>query len=220
MFAADAVDPAKALNQPHRVPVDVVVDHGVAVLQVLPLGNAVGGDEQVDPGFFLLPVGVAGFRREPVKNVLVGFPDGNVPLLRRLVVGAADQGGIYFQLTAKRQQTVVQVLGSILIGGENQQLAGIAVFVFARLASDNLFQVGKLSVPLGGDRGGYALDALEQLPVFFEVLLPALDVHSGQVISPFPALDLLALRLLEVSETQEFLVLLQVILFRPVIAVQ
>ena len=45
---ADAVDAAEALDDPHRVPVDVVVDEVVAVLEVLALADAVGADENVD----------------------------------------------------------------------------------------------------------------------------------------------------------------------------
>ena len=45
---ADAVDAAEALDDAHRVPVDVVVDEPVAVLEVLALGDAVGGDQQVE----------------------------------------------------------------------------------------------------------------------------------------------------------------------------
>jgi hypothetical protein len=45
---ADAVDTAEALDDAHRVPVDVVVDEPVAVLQVLAFADAVGGDQQVD----------------------------------------------------------------------------------------------------------------------------------------------------------------------------
>ena len=45
---ADAVDAAEALDDAHRVPVDVVVDEVVAVLKVLAFGDAVGADQQVD----------------------------------------------------------------------------------------------------------------------------------------------------------------------------
>ena len=48
---ADAVDAAEALDDAHRVPVDVVVDDGVAVLEVLAFADAVGGDQQVDFAF-------------------------------------------------------------------------------------------------------------------------------------------------------------------------
>ena len=47
---AESVDAAEALDDAHRVPVDVVVDQVVAVLEVLALGDAVGGDQEVDLG--------------------------------------------------------------------------------------------------------------------------------------------------------------------------
>ena len=45
---ADAVDAAETLDDAHRIPVDVVVDQVVAVLEVLAFADAVGGDEEVD----------------------------------------------------------------------------------------------------------------------------------------------------------------------------
>ena len=48
MFGADAVDAAKTLDETHGVPVQVVVDDVVAVLQVEALGEDVGGDQGVD----------------------------------------------------------------------------------------------------------------------------------------------------------------------------
>ena len=45
--AADPVDPPETLDDADRIPVDVVVDEVVAVLKVLPLADAVGGDEEV-----------------------------------------------------------------------------------------------------------------------------------------------------------------------------
>ena len=46
--AADAVDAPTPLDETHWIPVDVVVEHGVAVLQVLPFGDAVGGNQQIN----------------------------------------------------------------------------------------------------------------------------------------------------------------------------
>ena len=45
---ADAVDAAEPLDDSDRVPVDVVVDEVVAVLEVLAFGDAIGRDENVD----------------------------------------------------------------------------------------------------------------------------------------------------------------------------
>ena len=59
--AADAVNAAKALDNAHRIPVDVIVDEVIAVLKVLPFGNTISGDEQVNfiflrHGFHLVAV--------------------------------------------------------------------------------------------------------------------------------------------------------------------
>lgn len=47
-MTADPVDPSEPLNDAHRVPVDVIVDAVVAVLEVLAFGDAVGGNQNVD----------------------------------------------------------------------------------------------------------------------------------------------------------------------------
>ncbi len=41
---ANAVDPAEALDDAHRIPVNVIIDQKIAVLKVLPLGDTVGSD--------------------------------------------------------------------------------------------------------------------------------------------------------------------------------
>ena len=48
VLGTDAVHAAKALDDAHRVPMDVVVHEVVAVLEVLALGDAVRGNEDVD----------------------------------------------------------------------------------------------------------------------------------------------------------------------------
>ena len=45
---ADAVDSSEALDQSHRVPVDVYVHQQIGVLQILTLRDTVRGDEQID----------------------------------------------------------------------------------------------------------------------------------------------------------------------------
>ena len=45
---ADAVDAAETLDDPHGIPMDVVVDDGVAVLEILAFADAVGGDQKVE----------------------------------------------------------------------------------------------------------------------------------------------------------------------------
>src|SRR6185312_13423719 len=83
--AADAVDAAETLDDAHRVPVDVVVDEVVAVLQVLAFGNAVGGDQQVD--FAILRHGL---HLDPLFGAWgeVGEDVGEVGLAEGAAVGA------------------------------------------------------------------------------------------------------------------------------------
>jgi hypothetical protein len=63
---ANAVNASEALDDPDRVPVDVVVDEVIAVLEVLAFGDAIRGDEEVDftllrqGGDFVAPLGARG----------------------------------------------------------------------------------------------------------------------------------------------------------------
>ena len=68
--ASDTVNTPEALNDTNRIPVNVVVDEIVAVLQVLTFRNAVGGNQNVD---FRIVAGhqqlfVLGYRREAGQN--------------------------------------------------------------------------------------------------------------------------------------------------------
>ena len=44
------INTADALHQTHGVPVDVVVDEAGAILEVEPLGEHIGGDQDADLG--------------------------------------------------------------------------------------------------------------------------------------------------------------------------
>ena len=46
--AADTIDAPEALNDPDGVPVDVIVDEKVAVLEILTFGNAISRYDQID----------------------------------------------------------------------------------------------------------------------------------------------------------------------------
>ena len=48
IFAADTVNSPKPLNDTHGVPMDVIIDKIVTVLQVLTFGNTVGGNQNVE----------------------------------------------------------------------------------------------------------------------------------------------------------------------------
>ena len=101
---ADAVDAAEPLDDADRVPVDVVVDDRVAVLEVLALADAVRGDQQVD---FAVAGEVLGTflragreRRDDADEVLA-----QVGQRRLVVAGAGDKGRVQaeFLLAPTRQ---------------------------------------------------------------------------------------------------------------------
>ena len=70
--AADAVDAPEALDDAHGVPVDVIVDKVVAVLEVLTFRDAIRSDQDVDVrrsgGAEKIPV--FGYRREAGQNIV------------------------------------------------------------------------------------------------------------------------------------------------------
>ena len=77
----DAVDAAKALDDADGVPVDVVVDDRLRVLEVLAFADAVGGDQNLDRrGEPRLGVAGAGVGRGERGDHLLPFREGDVPL--------------------------------------------------------------------------------------------------------------------------------------------
>ena len=61
VLAADTVDTTEALDDAHRVPVNVIVRQQVAILKVLPFGDTVSCNQDVDlailrHGFHLRPL--------------------------------------------------------------------------------------------------------------------------------------------------------------------
>jgi hypothetical protein len=117
------VDAAEPLNDPDGVPVDVVVDDRVAVLEVLALAHAVRGDEKVDFavsgevfGTFLRAGGEC---RDDADKVLA-----QVGQCRLVVAGAGDKGRVQAEfLLCPPGKLPVKVLGGVGEGGEDEELA-------------------------------------------------------------------------------------------------
>ena len=158
---ADAVDAAEALDDAHRVPVDVVVDQVVAVLKVLALGDAVGGDQdvdlagrgRVDHGAFL------GERREG------GQDRGEIPAdLGQVSSGCCRYAGHHgaecrpSSSKAQSAMLVVEVVGGVGKGGEDDDLA--IAGVDGRRASCSA--ISALSRPSLASRAGVDLAGLAQ----------------------------------------------------------
>jgi len=64
-----AVNSADTLNQANRIPVDVVVNHHIAILKVQPFGQDIGTDKVVDRGLPRLNVLRVCFGSEPINDV-------------------------------------------------------------------------------------------------------------------------------------------------------
>ena len=193
--AANAVNAPEPLDNAHRVPVDVVVDHSVAVLQVLPLRDAVGGNQQVN-------VGRAGGGR--IRPAAAGHggkvgEDG----VEIVVAGALARAGKGFiaghhrdvdaQLRGQAAQLVVQVFCRILEGGEYQQLAvGIAVPVgggVCHFVADCPFDFRQLAVPFRRNGLDLRQGGGEGSPILPQIVRPARQIQFQQPVRMAAAVD-------------------------------
>ena len=119
--AADSVDSAKTLDDPHGVPVNIIVDQIVAVLQVLALRNTVRGNQDIDimGAAWHQDIPILGDGREAGENVIqrrLQALDRRAPIHR-----ACDQRGVqpvlFFDELA---DILIQVFRRIGEGGEDQ----------------------------------------------------------------------------------------------------
>ena len=172
-LAADAVDSSEALDDAHGVPVDVVVDAVVAVLQVLPLGDAVRRDQDVDVLRVLgvQHVPVLGLRGEAGQDVVhLGLEPRN----RRLAVDRPrDEGRVESQLRFRHAAHVlVQVFRRVRKGGEDQDLLVAGVDRLFDLLADYAEQLAQLVVVLRGDVLHHADQQGQSADVLVDVPLP------------------------------------------------
>ena len=68
---AQAVDAAETLHDTNRVPVHIVIDHAIAVLEVLPLRDAIRCEDDVDLALTIREgIGFLRTRRETTEDIL------------------------------------------------------------------------------------------------------------------------------------------------------
>ena len=192
--AANAVNAPKPLDDADGVPVDVVVDDGVAVLEVLAFGDAVGGNQQVNIGVAGISAG-AGIRAAPAGDrgevgedgVEVAGPGAGAGFV------AGYHSDIDAQLRRQGAQLLVKVKGGVLEGGEYQQLAvGAAVPVgggVGSLAADGIPDFGQLAVPLRGNGGHLGQGGGQGIPILAQVGRPAGQVQLGQAVGMAAPVD-------------------------------
>ena len=143
--AADPVDTPKTLDDADGIPVNVVVDQGVAVLKVLAFANAIGGDQEVD--FTLLRqsgnLGAVFSSRGKISENLVvsaraeGGAGG---------AAAADQGQVDAEFLARPvEQRFIEICGSVCKRGKDQDFpVRLALFVGCLLYTSSKLGSGRM----------------------------------------------------------------------------
>ena len=170
---ADAVDAAEALDDAHRVPVDVVVDEPVAVLEVLALGDAVGGDEQVElalAGKLLRALLRARCERGEDRGEILAQPGQ-----RRLVAArAGDQRGVDAERRLRpRGELVVEVAAVSAKAVKTITLRLPGLIGLRHLLFDHLAQRRELGVAGGIDLRRRREQRRQSVAILDQVLLPA-----------------------------------------------
>ena len=142
----DAVDPAEPLDDANRVPVDVEVDDGVAVLEVLAFADAVRGDKQIDVAF------VSEIRRTFLGPRRKGSDDAGEVLAEArqrgfVVACACDKGRVQTEFfLCPIRKFVIKVMSGIGKGSKDEELAVALVDGLATLALDDFAESGELGV--------------------------------------------------------------------------
>ena len=179
--AANAVNAPETLDEPHRVPVNIVVQHRIAVLKVLPLGNAVGGNQQVNVGGRGTVRPVAGRRRKVGQDFVKGIAAG------RGVVGVPrHHRDVDAQFAGQFLQLAVQILGGILKGSEHQQFAvGLPIPVDRGLLHplpEYFPDFLQLAIPFRRNCLHLLLNGGQGSPVLLQVRPPAYQIQLPQMV--------------------------------------
>ena len=186
----DAVDAAEPLDDAHRVPVDVVVDEQVAVLQVLPFRNAVGRDQHVD--FRVLRkvrlFGAAFRARAEVGENLVVV---RAAQRRGVAAVAADQRDMAAAAPHRGAQVGVEIARGVGERGEDQHLAVLAPVHGGRrgrpLGGDDIPQPREFRVAGDRDDRGHLQQVLQLAAVAADRVAPRRHVDVAQVELAFAA---------------------------------
>jgi len=177
VWGPQPVDAPEALDDAHRVPVDVVVDEPVAVLKILAFRDAVGGDEQVQ-------LAVA----RQVRRALLGAGregaeqraqiSAQIRERGAVAAGPGDQGRVDAQVLLRPGcELCVEILGRVGEGGEDENFAVARIDRLAAFVLYDLAQRCQLGVTGAIDPRGLGMQCREPVAVFDEVLAPAHLVH-------------------------------------------
>ena len=180
--AADTVDSSKTLDDAYRVPVNVIVDQIIAVLQVLAFRNAVCCNQHINfrgtTGHQNIPV--FGNGREAGQHVveccLEAFDRGTS------VNRAGNYSGIQpIFLLYKRTHIVKEVLCRIRKCRENQHFSVAGIDRVLNFFRQQLEQFLQLCVMLRRDICHHKGQQLQNFCIFPKLRTPALPVHIRKV---------------------------------------
>ena len=188
IFAADAVDAAKTLDDADGIPVDIVVDEVVAVLQVLAFGDAVGSNQKVDAAVVAghqqtFVFGNGGKAGENGVEVAAQFGDSGAAFH-----AAGDHGGMYpegFQHIGA--YIVVEIFSGIGKGGENNHLAIAGIDGMLHLFPEDLQQFLQFAVVFGGDVAYHQNEQFQNVTVFDQAVPPGQVIHIANFDFDFAA---------------------------------
>ena len=179
--AADTVDTPESLDDTDGIPVDVIVDAEVAVLQVLTLRYAVRSDQDVEffLGVLVHQIPALRYRREPCQGVVEIPLDllQGVPAVHR----SRDLGGVESVILLELLGYVlVEVVGGIAEGSEDQNLPVTRVYGVVYLVQDASLERGELLVVRRCDAGDRFRQLPEDCTVVLQIVLPLDVVHVLQ----------------------------------------
>ena len=178
---ADAVDASEALNDAHGVPVDVVVDQVVAILEVLALADHVGSDEHVQLARFLGHRKATLFRvrREQRHDLLEveAYSQGRL----RAMAASRDDSCIKADVGECGSEFPVEVVGGVSERGEDEYLAVTLVDRVLSLVHNQLLELAEFEIMLGRDLAHLAEEFPQGLTIVPQVALPGLDVEVIEV---------------------------------------
>ena len=159
---------------------DVVVDDVIAVLEVLPLGNAIGADEEINLAFLLRQDGSFVFRpgrKEGEQRLeIVGFRE-----CAFLPIAAGDFRGMQLLRFQKMlRQMLVEVVRRVCERGEHEHLSVPGIDGRREFAEDRGFEVLELGVVGRCDLPHLGEQPFDDGKIAPEFLLPTREIHVGK----------------------------------------
>ena len=182
VVAADTINSPEPLDDADRVPMDVVVDQIIAVLQVLALGNTVGGNQHIDLRRIVRKQNVFAFRdgREARQNGIQICPqlrDRRLPIHR-----AGDHRRVEPKFFLHEPTDIcIQIIRRIGERREDDNFPIAWIYRILLLVPNQAEQLLQLGIVRGRDVLYHQRQQLERFGVVLQVLSPRHIIHIGKI---------------------------------------